>query len=514
MPTTVCAAFNGMAARAGAVDFLTDPSQEFTLSYIATQAEVDDLAQRYRVAGYGHGHRVALLLENRPAFLLHWLALNALGAAVVPVNPYYRTREIRHLLRHSGVILAVVLEQRLEELRALAECAIAGTDDIPCAASPPPRTDVPAGNSLCALLYTSGTSGEPKGCLLDNDYFLAMGRWYISQGGLCAIEHGRERLVTPLPLYHMNAMACSFMTMLLSGGCLIQLDRFHPATWWQAVAASKATIVHYLGVMPAILLGLDVCAEERRHRVRFGFGANVDPKHHAAFEARFGFPLIEAWAMTETGAGACIAANLEPRHVGSRCFGKPRDCEIRILDDGEFLVRHSAAAPRKNFFMGYHNDAAASEAAWEGGWFHTGDVVREGPEGSLHFVDRRKNVIRRSSENIAALEVESVILELKWVVAATVIAAPDELRGEEVMAFVVVGAGVPRDATAAAKVSAWCLQQLAYYKAPGWVAFRDALPLTATQKVRKAELRPLTDDLAALADCFDMRNRKRAGRAP
>ena len=164
--------------------------------------------------------------------------------------------------------------------------------------------------------------------------------------------------------------------------------------------------------------------------------------------------------------------------------------------------------------MGYHNDAAASEAAWEGGWFHTGDVVREGPEGSLHFVDRRKNVIRRSSENIAALEVESVILELEWVVAATVIAAPDELRGEEVMAFVVVGAGVPRDATAAAKVSAWCLQQLAYYKAPGWVAFRDALPLTATQKVRKAELRPLTDDLAALADCFDMRNRKRAGRVP
>ena len=359
---------------------------------------------------------------------------------------------------------------------------------------------------------TSGTSGEPKGCLLGNDYYLAMGNWYVSQGGLCAIEPGRERLLTPLPLYHMNAMACSFMAMVMSGGCLIQLDRFHPATWWQDVAASGATIIHYLGITPAILLGLDASAAERDHRVRFGFGANVDPRHHAAFEARFGFPLIEAWAMTETGAGACIAANREPRHVGARCFGRPDTCEITIADDGELLVRHSAWAPRKNFFSGYHNDAAASEAVWEGGWLHTGDVVRQGADGSLFFVDRRKNVIRRSGENIAALEVESVILELDWVAAAAVIAAPDSLRGEEVMACIVAKNGAPRDAAAAEIVSERCLQQLAYYKAPGWVAFRDTLPLTATQKVRRADLGPLADDPAALAGCFDMRGRKRAGR--
>ena len=512
MTATVFSAFEETAAHAGTSEFLADPSQDFTLSYGDALAEIETLARRYASAGYGHGHRVALLLENRPVFLLHWLALNRLGAAVVPVNPYYRSRELSHLLRHSGAILAVVLEERLQEVRALAECAVAGTEYIPPAASAPPRADAPAEDSLCALLYTSGTSGEPKGCLLGNDYYLAMGNWYLSQGGLCAIEPGHERLLTPLPLYHMNAMACSFMAMAMSAGCLIQLDRFHPATWWPEVAASGATIIHYLGVMPAILLELESCAEERGHRIKFGFGANVDPRHHAAFEARFGFPLIEAWAMTETGAGACIAATCEPRHVGARCFGRPDTCEVTLADDGELLVRHGAAAPRAGFFLGYHNDAAATENAWQGGWFHTGDVVRQGADGSLFFVDRRKNVIRRSGENIAALEVESVILELAWVVEAAVIAAPDSLRGEEVMACIVVKNGAPCDVAAAETVSAWCLQQLAYYKAPGWVAFRDTRPLTATQKVRKADLGPLADDPAALAGCFDMRGRKRAGR--
>ena len=512
MTATVFSAFEETAARAGTADFLADPSQNFSLSYGAALAEIETLARRYANAGYGHGHRVALLLENRPAFLLHWLALNRLGTAVVPVNPYYRSRELSHLLRHSGAILAVVLEVRMQDVRAAAECAVAGTEDIPPAASAPPRAEAPGEDSLCALLYTSGTSGEPKGGLLGNDYYFAMGNWYLSQGGLCAIEPGRERLLTPLPLYHMNAMACSFMAMVMSGGCLIQLDRFHPATWWQDVAASGATIIHYLGIMPAILLELEPCAAERGHRVRFGFGANVDPQHHAAFEARFGFPLIEAWAMTETGAGACIAANREPRHVGARCFGRPDTCEITIADDGELLVRHSARAPRQGFFTGYHSDAAVTETAWEGGWFHTGDVVRQGADDSLFFVDRRKNVIRRSGENIAALEVESVILELDWVIAAAVIAAPDSLRGEEVMACIVLGEDAPLDAAAAEKVSDWCLQNLAYYKAPGWVAFRDKLPLTATQKVQKAGLRQMADDPGALTNCYDMREQKRAGR--
>ena len=512
MADTVFAAFQETAARAGVAEFLAVPSENVSLGYGDALSEVTELARRYSDAGYGHGHRVALLLENRPAFLLHWLALNSLGVAVVPVNPYYRHRELSHLLRHSGVILAVVLNARLEEMRAAAEgaIAIADVENIPPTTSPPPRTDAPDSESLCSLLYTSGTTGEPKGCLLSNDYYLRMGRWYLSQGGLCSVKMGGERLLTPLPLYHMNAMACSFMAMVMSGGCLVQLDRFHPSTWWDDVARSGATIIHYLGIMPAILLGLETRTAERNHNVRFGFGANVDPAHHAAFEARFGFPLIEAWAMTETGAGACIAANQEPRHIGTRCFGRAKTCDVKFVEEsGEMLVRHSAAAPRAGFFSGYHRDVAASESAWQGGWFHTGDVVRQGLDGSLHFVDRQNNVIRRSGENIAALEVEGVILELDWVAQVAVIAAPDALRGEEVMACVVTRNGAARDAASARQVSAWCLEHLSYYKAPGWVAFRDRLPTTTTQKIKKAELRPLASDPAALTDCFDMRDRKR-----
>jgi acyl-CoA synthetase (AMP-forming)/AMP-acid ligase II len=510
MAGTVFAAFEETAVRAGDAEFLCYPPSGESLAYGEALTRLEALAARYRAAGYGLGHRVALLLENRPEFILHWLALNALGAAVVPVNPYYRRRELDHLFADSAAELAIVLPERADEVRAAAACPVIGPDDDPPKAISPAETGTPGADSLCGLLYTSGTSGAPKGCLLNNEYHLAMGEWYVSQGGLCAIEPGRERLLTPLPLHHMNAMACSFMAMVLSGGCLIQLDRFHPTSWWDSVAESKATILHYLGVMPAILLGLDPVPAERAHQVRFGFGANVEPRHHAAFEARFGFPLIEAWAMTETGGGACIAANREPRHVGTRCIGKPTTCDVKIGENGELLVRHSAAAPRRGFFAGYHKDAAATEAAWAGGWFHTGDVVREGEDGSLHFVDRRKHVIRRSGENIAALEVESVILELDWIAQAAVIAAPDELRGEEVMACIVAKTGAPRDEAAARWLAAWCREQLAYYKAPGWVAFRDALPVTATQKVQKTALRALAENPMALAECFDLRGEKRA----
>ncbi len=159
--------------------------------------------------------------------------------------------------------------------------------------------------------------------MLANEYFLNCGRWYGGVGGLCRLEPGAERLLTPLPMVHMNAMACSTMAMILRGGCIIPLDRFHPRSWWDSVRESEATIVHYLGIMPSLLLSAEPGAGDRAHHIRFGFGAGVDKRHHEAFEARFGFPLIEAWAMTETGAGAVVIASHEPRKIGTQCFGAP-----------------------------------------------------------------------------------------------------------------------------------------------------------------------------------------------
>ena len=173
----------------------------------------------------------------------------------------------------------------------------------------------------CALLFTSGTTAKPKCCVLSNDYFLRIAGWYVSQRGEAAMGED-ETVLTPLPMFHMNALGCTVTGMILQGGTVVPLDRFHARRWWRTVKDTGATVIHYLGVMPAILLQLEREDAETTHSVRFGFGAGVDPRHQETFERRFGFPLIEAWAMTETGAGAVTSTAGGPRHVGKRCIGR------------------------------------------------------------------------------------------------------------------------------------------------------------------------------------------------
>ncbi|HYS11747.1 MAG TPA: AMP-binding protein [Burkholderiaceae bacterium] len=501
------------------------------ISWAQARAEVERLRRAYAAAGYGLGHRVGLLLENRPAFLFHWFALNGVGASVVPINAEMRSAELEYLIGHSEICLAVTLSRREHDLRSAVRAAGVGcatlvfdaTDALPRAShAPPPAGHAPGPASECALLYTSGTTGRPKGCRLSNEYFLRAGQWYADLDGVCSVRAGEERVITPLPLNHVNAMAFSTMVVLTAGGCLVQLDRFHSKTWWTSVRTSRATIVHYLGVMPAMLLSAPACAADREHDVRWGFGAGVDRSKHAAFEDRFGFPLVEAWAMTETGAAACVMANHEPRHIGTNCFGKPGAfVDVRLVDDeghdapasvaGELLVRSAGAEPRRGFFSGYLKDDEATEDAWRDGWFHTGDIVRSDADGRLYFVDRKKNVIRRSGENISALEVESVLNQHPAVQTVAVTATHDDLRGDEVLACVIARDPVSAEQRVALATSIveHALAQLAYYKAPGYVAFVDALPLTASQKIQRGELRELARTLPGLAHCVDTRAMKK-----
>lgn len=481
-----------------------------TLTYEGAFKSVLQLSNEFESAGYARGMRVALLLENRPIFFLVWLALNRLGVSVVPINPDLRSAELEYLIGHSEPSLVIAIPSRHDELREAAETVGIALGVIePGKTVPPPRADAVVAELLegealeAAVLYTSGTTGSPKGCVLPNTYFLLAGHWYANVGGIAQLNNDGERMITPLPIFHMNAMAYSFMAMITVGGCLIALDRFHPRSWWSDVASSNATCLHYLGVMPSILMGADPSAQDQAHNVCFGFGAGVDPKLQASFEERFGFPLVEAWAMTETGAGAVIAASTQDRLVGQASLGKPGpEVACRIVDDqgndtdigqpGELLVRRSSGDPKYGFFSHYYKNPTATAEAWEGDWFHTGDIVRKDGDEEMFFVDRKKNVIRRSGENIAAVEVESILMRHPKISAVGVTSVPDDIRGDEVFACMSVETPSPE---VAIEITEWCLTQMAYYKAPGYIAFVDALPLTPTQKIKRAELKQLASSL-------------------
>jgi len=533
--TTVFAAFTATAQAAPDHAFVAAPPAPgrayhpdgVEITYGRARAETDRLRAYYAAAGFSHGHRVALLLENRPEFFFHYLALNALGCGIVPINPDYRHDEMLYQMEHSEADLAVSIAARLTDLEAVARARATPLPVVAVEALPPalpaprrpPRAGAPGLDTECSLLYTSGTTGRPKGCVLTNFYYLNAGAWYRDLGGRLAIEHGRDRFYNPLPLFHMNCQAVTATCAILTANCLILPERFSPTRWWPDLVATRATIVHYLGVVPPLLLNQPQAPQERQHRVKFGLGAGVEPELHERFEKRFGFPLVEVWGMTETGR--ICADHREPRQISTRAFGRPfGGLEARVVDDadrevargreGELLVRWGGPeGPRHGFFAGYLKNDEATAEAWRGGWFHTGDVVRQADDGMLYFVDRKKNIIRRSGENIAAAEVEATLQAHEAVAQVAVLAVPDEIREEEVMACVVPMTGVTPDAALAARLFEWCMERLAYFKAPGWVLFVSSLPTTGTQKVQKTQIFPRGEDPRARSGVIDLRDLKK-----
>ena len=322
---------------------------------------------------------------------------------------------------------------------------------------------------------------------------------------------------TVLANEQVEAGRCWMFGAIVSGSCQIQSDRFSPERWWREVSETGATIVHYLGVVVPLLLAQPPGDDDRNHRIRFGIGAGVEPQLHAAFEERFGFPLIEIWGMTEMVR--ILADSIPPRQVGTRSFGKAvPGIDVRVVDEqdrdvpdgvsGEMLVRHSAQTPRRGAYSGYLKDEAATEAAWRGGWFHTGDVVWRGEDGFLHFADRKKNIIRRSGENIAAAEIEALLTTHANVKQVAVLAVKDEVREEEVMACVVLKHPLAPE-RAADELFQFCYERLAYHKAPGWIHIVESLPTTGTQKIQKHTIFPSNVDPRSLPGVQDLRSRKK-----
>ncbi|MBD25314.1 MAG: hypothetical protein CMG46_09980 [Candidatus Marinimicrobia bacterium] len=476
------------------------------IPYSAAVKHVEACQKIYANAGYGHGHRIALLLGQCPEMVIHFLALNGLGCTVVPINPDYRHDELLYQMSHSESDMAVVVAARTCDMKAVGEAMNRFfpvievgefKNGIPKASRLVPDINVPNAKTVASILYTSGTTGRPKGCLMSNQCHLMSGDWYASRGGLLAINAGKERFYNPSPFYHINNLAVCLSCVILTRNCLILVERFSPNRWWNEVATSQATVIHYLGIIPSMLMNRPVKDEDRKHAVKFGFGGGVEPQLHRAFEERFGFPLVEIWGMTETPR--VFSAHQEPRHIDTRAFGKPTSEYLaKIVDDddkevprgsmGELLVRSSGKDPRIGFFSGYLKNDQATEEAWRGGWFHSGDVCLQDEDGMLYFVDRKKNIVRRGGENISAAEVEATILTHEAVAQVAVIAVKDDIREEEVMACIVIKDNVNLSNDLAEDIFRWCNKRLAYFKTPGWITFRESLPLTPSQRLQRSKI--------------------------
>ncbi len=464
-----------------------------------TFAEVDRESSRIAAAlaerGIGQGDRVAVMLRNQPEFPLIWLALAKIGAQLVPVNTNYQEFDGAHVLRHSGAKLTVAAPEFTELLDRIGLTEVITPDRLDAAGAPPDFTPVP--ELPVNIQYTSGTTGAPKGCVLPNRYWTTLAVGLVTDFPAVGAD---DVILTAQPFHYIDPQ-WNVALGLAGGATLVVLDRFHPSTFWAKVREHGVTWFYCLGLMPALLLRQEPAAADQDHRVRAICASAIPRELHAELERRWGVPWYEAFGMTETGSDIRLTAADHDETVGTGCIGRPvRDREVLIAGDdgkpvprgetGQLLIRGIG------LMHGYHDDPDATAKAFENGWFHTGDLARMDAAGRVHYVGRTKDMIRRSGENVSADEVERALLLHPAVRLAAVVAVPDELRGEEIKAYVVCDGDRPDPA----ELAAFCAGKLAYFKVPRFWAFAGALPMTPSERVAKGELRKVADPRAGSWD--------------
>ena len=526
---TIFETFEYICNKNPAGPFLISPSRGTKnlteLTYKDTWEKANEIATIFIDRHYGSNIRVATLLGSTPEHYIIKLALNKIGISVVPINPDYVPDETSYLLEDSGATMAICSEVFLPQLKTAIELKnlpvpIITYEEIDTL----PRSQIVSrgvrieGSTEASLLYTSGTTGRPKGCMLSHEYELMCGDVYANIGTPISLSFGKDKILNPLPSYHINAGIVSFFAAMLTGNSLIQPERFSISNWWEDINETEATIFHYLGVIIAVLLSDQSATRASLGKLRVGFGAGVEPALHQDFEARFGIPLIECWGMTEMCR--VLYNNEEPRQVHTRAMGRPReDLEVKVVDEndeevargrpGEMVVRHSETTPRAGAFSGYLNREKETEDAWKNGWFHTGDTVTMDETGMLYFVDRAKNIIRRAGENIAAAEVENCLFENEFVSRIACIAVKDDIREEEVMACIVLEDRSKGSQETAETLFNHAMSKMAYFKAPGYILFMDDLPVTGTQKVVKHKIFEPDIDPRRLTGVFNFTHLKK-----
>ncbi|WP_039779682.1 crotonobetainyl-CoA--carnitine CoA-transferase, partial [Nocardia cerradoensis] len=445
------------------------------------------MANALHTQGVRAGDRVAALMDNRVELIDLLLGCAWLGAATVPLNVALRGDGLHHALRESEarwVLVAPRYAGHVEATGYRGMSWIVGSPSAPHsdpATTAPPREPASVGDlDLAAVLFTSGTTGLPKGVRCPHAQFLWWGEGVGRSLGLRA----GDVLYNCLPLFHTNALGTLFQALVWRGTFVLG-ERFSANDYWAQVERSGATVTYLLGAMVAMLINRPPAPVERAHRVTRALSPATPAHLYVPFRNRFGIDLVDGFGTTETNLvigstpgrrrDGFIGTVMEGYEVTVTEDGRP------VADDtpGELVVR---SLRRGAFALGYLGDTVPEQGAW----IHTGDRVIRARDGWFRFVDRLKDVIRRRGENISATEVEAVLSRHPDVAHIAVFPVPSDLAEDEVMATIVPREGAELDP---ADLLRFGEQHLAHFALPRYVDLVTRLPLTETGKVRKQDLR-------------------------
>jgi long-chain acyl-CoA synthetase len=488
--------------------FLFSEADGRKFSYEEFMRAVNRVARLLASHGAVRGDVVSLLLPNSAEYIIAYFACWQLGAIAGPINSLLKAQEIAFVISDSEAKVLLVhsdflstIDSVRSELTSLK--TVIQFDDEEKASKEfleegishdekLPEVDINT-EAEAIIIYTSGTSGKPKGCLLTHGNLIANARQISQWLGFTK----DDRLLTIMPLFHMNAVSVTTMSALYAGGSTVVSPKFSASRFWQIISDYQVTSFGSVATMLSMLLTTypdGVPKGLKTDQLRFAMcgSAPVPSEVMKGFEETFNCLVIEGYGLSESTCRSTFNPPDERRRPGS--CGKPIGNEMRVVDDddeevadgqlGEIVLRG------ENILKGYYRNPAATATAFRNGWFHTGDVGYRDAEGFFFIVDRKSDMIIRGGENIYPREIDEVLYRHPAVAAAATIGVPDQLYGEEVAAFIVLKKG--GEATEQ-EIIAFCRARLADYKCPKTVRFVKEIPKGPTGKLLKRELRESTE---------------------
>ncbi|WP_375380114.1 AMP-binding protein [uncultured Sphingomonas sp.] len=488
------------------------------LSYSQLADNAAQVAGMLASMGIGPGDRVAILVPNSLDFIRAWAGLERLGATCVFLNPELMGQFLLHPLRDSEPRVLIVdhsLVRRLaglgRDLPEFEQILIVGDGEGVSDVGLPfdawrsaARYEGPfaASTDIAGIMYTSGTTGAPKGVLMPHAHCFLFSLGSVENVGITADDH----YYICLPLFHVNALMIQLGAVLIAGATATLAERFSVSSWLNDIRTSGATVTNTLGVINAYMAAQPETPGDRDHRLRLLSTAPNHPDHDRMWRHRFGIrEVMSGFGMTECNIPLFVDLKDPRPGTCGKAWAKYFEVEIRDVgtglpvatgEIGEIVVRPRVG---QAFMAGYHNQPEKTVEAWRGLWFHTGDAGRVDKEGNFTFVDRIKDCIRRRGENISAVEIENIMSQLAGVVEVAAYAVPSEAAGseDEIMLAIIPDPGSP---ATSASIRSHARDHMPRFAQPRFVEFMKALPKTATEKVKKLELKkagvtPSTIDL-------------------